>query len=459
MMSTGSVGRRGLRARGGPVRNRGAVAAAAVCGVVAIASCSGSASREDPPHSEARGTPTTELSPNQPSPSAPAGPPAPEWGPPELVARGQHPGDGFFAGEVAVLGQWAVASWEVDEGFRFALRPGRGQWVVQPLIPDAWPSAVAVGPQGTALVTWLGPRNAVSNGRGSLFERHRVDGRWSPPARLGNAGLVDAVIDRWGAMTVARASDREVTVVSRPARRSWGEVARFPANSYVQNLVLTANNRGDLLLGWEVGGGVRTAFRARGGEWTLGPILRSAIAYVVDLEVSLDDEGRALVMWGLDPEWEELEKKYLAWAASGPDGTWTRTSYLDERAKPAVWGVGDIALSVNSSGHVLAAWSSDENNGYTSHAARFDVETGWASIDDLGTFGASEALLTDSGAAVVAFAPTGGSQQSWWYQHPGGEWQRGKVQVEGPTSFHGSDQQMAMLDVSSEVVTRFLVVE
>lgn len=458
-MPTESVDRQLLRARGKPLRNRGAVAAAAVCALVAIAGCSVLPSGEHPPSSEAEITPTTEVSPNEPSPRVPVDHPAPKWAPPELVARGQRPGDGSFPGEVAALRRWAVASWEVDEGLRFAQRSGSRRWVVQPLIPDAWSSAVAVGPRGTALVTWLAPRNAVSNGRGSLFVRHRVDGKWSPPARLGTAGLVDAVIDRRGAMTVVQAPDREVTVVSRPVRGSWGEVTRFPANSYVQNLDLTTNNRGDLLLGWEAGGGVRTAFRPRGGEWTLGPILRSAIAYVVDLEVSLDDEGRALVMWGLDPEWEELERKYLAWAASGPDGTWTRTSYLDERVKPAVWGVGDIALSVNRSGDVLAAWSSDENDGYTSHAARLDVETGWTAVDNLGTFGVSEALLTDSGAAVVAFATTAGSQQFWWYQHPGGAWQREKMQVGGSTSFHGSDQQMAMLDVSSEVVTRFLVVE
>ncbi|WP_322938016.1 hypothetical protein [Nocardioides bizhenqiangii] len=427
------------------MRNGTATATAVVCVLAAIAGCSGSSDREDLPQSS----------------SAPADSPAPEWGPPESVARGQRGSDGFFAGRVAVLGDWAVASWEVSEGVRFGVRPGREPWDLEPVVPDAWPNAVAVGPDGTALVTWLAPRNASSDGRGSLFEQHLVDGRWSSPTRLGHGGSgpVEATIDRWGTMTVAWAPDRVVRVVSRAAGGSWGEVTRIRARTYVQNFDLAANQRGDVVLAWEAGG-VTTAFRARDGEWTVGERLRSKLFYVLDLAVSLDEEGRALVMWGLDPDWEELEQKYLAWAVSGPDGTtWTSTSYLDERAKPSIWGVEGIALAVNSSGDVLAAWSTVENNGYAGHAARFDVDTGWTTVDELGLYGTGEALLTDAGVAVVAFETPFGSRQSWWYQHPGGEWERQRMRVGGETSFDATGEEMLMLDVSTEVVARILPAE
>jgi hypothetical protein len=353
--------------------------------------------------------------------------------------------------------QRAAAVWNVAEGARFGFRRVDGQWVVHPLIHDAWAGAVAVGRRGTALVAWRAPRNAVSDGGGSLFERHRVDGVWSRPTRLGSGGgEVAAVIDRWGASTVASGSGRGLAVVSRTARGSWGEVTRF-GGSYVDAFDLEANHRGDLVLAWEVGPVVRTAFRTRGGDWTLGPTLRNGVAYPVELEASLDRSGRALVMWGVDPDMEGLEKKYLSWATAAPDGAFTSTTFLDERTKPEVWGVQDIGLSVNRKGEGLAVWSTDEETGYTSHVARFDG-TGWTEVADLGAPGASGALLTGSGTAVAALGTRAGSRQFWWYQHPGEQWQRRKVEVGRPssTSLDGAGRAMALLGVSDRVTARFL---
>ena len=371
--------------------------------------------------------------------------------------------DGGSSGHVAMHRRWALGSWETARGIRYALRNPASGWSVQDSVPDAWLGPVAMGPHGAALMTWVGPRNAVSNGRGSWFETHREDGQWSTPAVLVNAGLdaSTAAITPDGSMTVAWSDRDGVHVMTRSAGSEWGEPQTLGGFGY--NMEIATNHNGDMLLAWASDyNRARTAYRPAGGEWTVGPELRSPI-FLYSIAVALNDNGQALLLWGRDTEEEYYVKRYLAWSMRSPDGTWSDTGYLDSRARANALGTNTLDVALNSHGRGLAVWDAEENGPTASHVARFNPIRGWTTPKSLDKAGLGEALLTETGDAVAALAVSpSGRRQFWWHQTAGERWRRHELDTRGVSSYgygvslDSAGQRMVMLSVNGTVVSRRL---
>ena len=413
------------------------IVSAAMALLLAVAACSSGQADQPPAGADATPTESSGSSPTDspttsesPGTSAEVVPPAnaapPQVGPEEVVAGRQSAVDGGSSSLVAIWGGWALGSWETADGVRYALRePGKG-WSVQESVGNAWMGDIALGKAGTALMTWKAPRNAVSDGLGSWVERHRERGRWSEPGLLvkGTTGGTDVVVDRFGSMTAAWADGRGVHAMTRPPGGTWGKPTHFSSGRYAEEVELTANRHGDLLLAWPQGyRQLRTAFRPASGKWAPEAALSGRFAFY-PFDIALNDRGQALVMWGLDSD--ELccyVRRYLAWASRDVDGTWSKTQDLDTRSTASVGGVNEIDVSVNNRGQALAVW--DMWGRDASRVARLDWESGWSAPESLRPGGATHALLTETGDAMVALAADRPLRQNfWWHQSPDGTWER-----------------------------------
>lgn len=380
----------------------------------------------------------------------------------EVIATEQHPTDGGSFGDIAVRGDRAVASWDVDEGTRYAWRTLRG-WSEPRLVPDVWQGPVAIGPHRTALVTWQGPRNSVSNGAGHLYARVRTAEGWSPTRRLGGSsnGPVKVEIHDSGAMTVAWSPDRTgISVVSRSTDGTWGEATHLRGGRYVDAIDLATDRDGNAAVAWVGGLGIRTATRGGDQGWTDGPSLDTGAFYPADVEITLDDAGRMIALWGASPEEDSARRKYLGWSVKPDRGVWSPVGYLDLRPRATVLGTDHLALDVNRTGDALAAWSTEEFRDYSSFVARFDVDDGaWTRPVDLGRPGVSEALLHDSGAALVGMGESWAEPRwFWWVQSPGEPWQRRRMDLtwRSTVALGVAEQEAAALIMSRTVAARFL---
>ena len=380
----------------------------------------------------------------------------------EVIATEQDPTDGGSSGDIAIRGERAVASWDVDEGTRYAWRTRRG-WSGPKRVSDAWQGPVAVGPRGTMLVTWQAPRNAVSNGFGHLYARVRTSEGWSATQRLGGSsnGPVKLAIDASGAMTVAWSPNRNgVSVISRLADDGWGEATALRGGLYVNALDLASNRQGDAAVAWVGAAGIRSATRMNGLEWTIGPDLAADAFWPGTIELSLDEAGRMIALWGASTEEDSLRRRYLGWSTKPPGGDWSQARYLDARNRAEVYGTRQLALDVNTSGDAVAGWATEELRDYTSWVARFDVDAGtWTPPVDLERPDVSEALLRDSGTALVGLAESWERpRRFWWTQVPGESWQRRSMDVprRSTTTLGIGGGSAAALIMGRVVAARFL---
>ena len=291
---------------------------------------------------------------------------------------------------------------------------------------------------------------------------HRTKDGWSRPRRLGPAGgsPIEQTIDREGTMTVAWAPGRRVAVVSRPAGGDWGEATELPGGFGGQTMDLATNNRGDLALAWEAAEGIRTALRTGDEKWVLGPELDDDLSYMTDVEITLDEARRMIVMWGRDTEWGLYERRFLAWAVRAEDGSWSRTRHLDSRENRSVVGIDGLALTVDRDGDALAAWSTEERNRSRSRSARFDVDSGqWDEPVTLGRAGVDDVVVADAGAAFAGLGYFDGQRSAtWWLQRAGEAWQSDQIDISRSSTLNlGTGRtRVALLTVSDTVEVRFL---
>jgi hypothetical protein len=177
---------------------------------------------------------------------------------------------------------------------------------------------VAVGPTGEPLAVW-GRNIETSSGEfSSVIEASRlVNGRWTTPTRLSNAGETSSepriAIDGSGAATVIWSGPTQrIQAVHRPSAGRFSRpqtIATTPARSSITGVDMAVNRDGDTVVGW-----ARTPDFSRAqmlavtrpsrGVWTTPFVLSGSRNVSLESDatgVAIGPCGRGVVAWADRP--------------------------------------------------------------------------------------------------------------------------------------------------------------
>jgi len=307
-----------------------------------------------------------------------------------------------------------------------------------------------------------------TDGVGQVMEMHRESRRWSRPQRLGDRDAESApraVIDNRGVLTVAWASSltSEVEVATRAPHGAWGAL-RHLVGFNGDDPVLAGNARGDVAVARPTATGVGVAVRRRDGSWRRPHVLHSVIDWPDEPHVVVVPTGRVLVLWSRSFEEEEhFTRRYLAWARTRLDGSWTRVHYLGTLRS---LGMGtNVDLSFDGHGHALAVWAGEATRRV--RVSRFRFGHGWSRPHRFnGGCCSADAHVTPAGTGIAVFdGPGGSSDTRWAYQRPGGRWH---VQALRPAldptgvyrpDLYGAGRRMAAIYYGPRLTARVMVID
>lgn len=253
-----------------------------------------------------------------------------------------------------------------------AWRPPSGGWttgIVSRGIRGEF--AVGLGADGRAVVAWT---QLVGGGEVVEVSTRTPDGSWGAPQAITDPSAVSfepkVAVDEHGdgvavwTRTPQFSSHRFAVQAAQLTSGHWGAVQTVsppgPAASAPQ---IAVNARGDAVIDWRsvtVSRGyghsrVVAVSRQAGASWSAAQVVADN-AY--DAQVGLDDAGRALSVFSVNPR---HRAQSVEAARASPGGTWTRPTRLVPRGgyKPA--------LAVSANGRAVAAW---EGTGERSPIAR-----------------------------------------------------------------------------------------
>ena len=364
-------------------------------------------------------------------------------------ARPQTFASGLFLSQAAVNGRGdALAIGLKSNSFVPFVRPAGGAWTRESSLGGA-PAAAALGPTGSAYL--------FSDGGGSTGPLQITSGPLAGPwttATLddhadGNA--TDAATDARGDVTVAWQRDTDVVSSTFDPATGWSPVQRV-ASGPVQLAGLAVDRRGDAVVTWtqeETGGGTElwANYRPVGGGWQIPVRLKNGDINITNTRVTLDDSGRATVVWALsDPPTPSIMS-----ATSDVAGAWGAPVAVDTAGASGSAGsdTGFTDLTLVASGDLtVLAFTANTHKGWLLDVATRHSDGGWV-VQALprtaygffpyppnqGFFAAPAVAMNAKGDTVVVWRSAPGLAAA--YRPAGRAWGRPMYVAAGSSSLKG----------------------
>jgi Ca2+-binding RTX toxin-like protein len=298
------------------------------------------------------------------------------------------PSEPAFGADVSIQAGRATAVWVAREQWRpviqTASRAMTGPWTrpatISGPIGGSYAPRVAMDDKGGAVAAWQwwdgSYRRIAAAFRSS-------DGSWTVPDELSAPGHTAAAplvaMDGAGNAIAAWIRSNGIAPVaqtaSRPAGGAWGlprNLSRRGRNAATIDLAM--NRRGDAVISWVQGGGLKTAFRAPGGtNWKRVPITASWEG--LGAHVALDEEGDATIVW---------DDGYEVSATYKPAGEPWQDDYLLTGYSDEDEGYWSSTVTAQSRNNALAAWVRGDANDDMIDAVGFDKDTSRLEHEDEG---------------------------------------------------------------------------
>ncbi len=315
---------------------------------------------------------------------------------------------------------------------------------------------VAIGPDGTVAVAWVGAAGGVSPNveiamqppGGAWVAARRVSDNenWTdndPHVEVGPAGVATVV---WAAKqngttkTVVRSKTAGPTSISTQVRLSAADV-----DGTFSGLSLDKNPTGDTVAAWRLEGAtgyVQASRRLSGGAWSTAPALTAATTVADATSVAIDTAGNATVGWASGAT-EAAALPYVA--------QWARAAGSPALpAGPVSATPGrQVQVARSATGLAAVAWIDGSGMRYADGVSPAVVLAG-------GVIASFSLSLSSSGAAAVAYTPAGGGISLATRAAAGSAWSTlavpsaaGSVPV---VSAHGADATLVWSEGGSGAV-------
>jgi PKD repeat protein len=213
----------------------------------------------------------------------------------------------------------------------------------------------AMGPEGGAAVTWLGPGQVVQvaaspplGGFSAPLDLSPAGENRAPQVAVDGAGDVTVVwYGSFGSNYLAQVATVTDGMPSSPVTLSaTGKNAVFPT--------VAMNDRGDTIVAWTRGEGpggiVQASFRPAGGAFGVPVSLSSGGETATDPRVAIDEAGDATVVWDRYNGVNEVVEEATRSAATG---SFSKAAVLSNEAEPAI----QPFVAMNAEGDTAVTWA------------------------------------------------------------------------------------------------------
>lgn len=350
----------------------------------------------------------------------------------------------------------AIATWYRRDGLndrvQASIRASNGSWSAPVTLSetgeDASDPQVAAGERGAAVVVWR--RWDGTHFRVQAITR-RVNGSWSAPATLSEAGE-----DAWDpevamgphgmAVVVWRRSDGTKGRVQASARMAYGPwsspVTLSTAGEDAWDPQVAVGSRGTAVAVWSRSDGpsdrVQATTRAPNGSWSTPVTLSETGGDALHPQVAVDPNGAATVVWRLsDGGSDRIQAASLA---SGED--WSTPSTLsdeswDDDRPPDVY---EPQVSVDPDGMVTVVWGSQNccrSRVQASSRARGGMWSAPATLSEFDDAESARVAAGPGGKAIVVWRAAGilGGRVMAASRKPDGSWFPPTMLAEGVRTY------------------------
>jgi hypothetical protein len=299
----------------------------------------------------------------------------------------------------------AVAVWTANgPGFdgrvtQAATRPPGGAWtppvtLSPPEEDGGWDPAVAVGPDGDAVVVWSSVRHDGGRTRQIVLAVTRdAGGRWSAPIAISDDSEIalsfqpEVVVDGDGTATAIWSEETGEAAVlrtrTRPRGGAWGPPVDLTDRfvGWEPQLAVDPHDNVTAVWNWrnvpEHGSGIiQSKFRPAGGAWSADPVdLSDDGESALEPQLAVDPDGRAVAVW---------------YSYTGDDSV-VRAA---RRTAQGEWGLpvdlsGDDPaallphVAIDSHGTATAVWESHDDAGRIMRASTSVAGESWSNPVDI----------------------------------------------------------------------------
>ena len=320
----------------------------------------------------------------------------------------------------------AAAAWVAGGQVQVSRRTtGAPAWTPAAAVSGAGVAAsdpdVAIGPDGTVAVAWVGTAGGVSPNveiamqppGGAWVAARRVSDNenWTdndPQVEVGPAGVATVV---WAAKqngttkTVVRSKTAGATSISTQVRLSAADV-----DGTFSGLSLDQSPNGDTVAAWKLDGATGYAQASRrlsGAAWSTATTLTAPTTVTDATSVAIDTAGNASVGWAAGAS-DVAAYPYVA--------QWARVAGSPAAAGTVSAAPGrQVQVARSATGLAAVAWTDGSGMRYADGVSPAVVLAG-------GAIGSVSLSLSSSGAAAVAFTPAGGGISLATRGAPGSAW-------------------------------------